>query len=369
MRISTDTAQARFEISVIEVTNYSRIVLQSGILVGNLNTMSTKTTFKPSWWLSNSHLQTIYPALFRKIPNPPHYRRERLTTPDHDFIDIAYCGMGNQPLVMLIHGLTGSSQSGYIKGLQSALLKQGLRSVALNFRGCSGSSNNKARSYHSGETGDIHFLYQTLRHREPETPLGVVGFSLGGNVVLKWLGEQGGQLDLFAAVAVSVPLLLGICATKLDNGFSKLYRGNLLKELKVYMHSKLQYLDSIGQSQEAMKITELGDLSAIESFWQYDDRVVAKLHGFHDVQDYYWRSSSRQYLKSIAVPTLLIQALDDPFMTPEVLPGLDEVSAQVQLEFTSHGGHVGFISGSIPFRPEYWLEQRIPEFLLGYTLA
>ncbi len=331
--------------------------------------MYTKTTFKPAWWLSNNHLQTIYPALLRKAPNPPDYRRERLTTPDHDFVDIDYCGMGSQPLIILIHGLTGSSQSGYIKGLQSALRKQGFRSAALNFRGCSGQSNNRARCYHSGETEDIQFLYQTLRQREPDTPLAAVGFSLGGNVLLKWLGEQGDQLELFAAVAVSVPLLLGVCATRLDNGFSKLYRVNLLNELKTYMHVKLQHLESIGYSQEAMKIRELGDLSAINSFWQYDDRVVAKLHGFNDVHDYYRRSSSRQYLKSITVPTLLIQAVDDPFMTKEVLPDPNEISACVQLEFTRHGGHVGFISGSTPFRPQYWLEQRIPEFLTGYAVA
>jgi hypothetical protein len=331
--------------------------------------MFIKQTFKPAWWLSNSHLQTIYPALLRKTPDPPDYRRERLTTPDHDFIDIDYCGTGNQPLVILAHGLTGSSQSDYIKGLQSALLKQGFRSAALNFRGCSGQSNNRARSYHSGETEDIHFLYQTLRQREPETPLGAVGFSLGGNVLLKWLGEQGDQLNLFAAVAVSVPLLLGPCATKLDNGFAKCYRDRLLKELKIYMHNKLQHLENIDQSQEAHKIKKLGDLSAINSFWQYDDRVVAKLHGFNDVHDYYRRSSSRQYLKSISVPTLVIQAVDDPFMTKEVLPELNEISPHVHLELTQQGGHVGFISGLIPFKPEYWLEQRIPEFLMGYVVA
>lgn len=343
------------------------MVLQSSLLVTkNLSPMQTQTTFKAAWWLSNSHLQTIYPALFRKAPKPPDYRRERLTTPDHDFIDVDYCGTGKQALIMLIHGLTGSSQSDYIKGLQSVLLKQGFRSAAINFRGCSGQPNNKARSYHSGETEDIHFLYQTLRQREPETPLGAVGFSLGGNVLLKWLGEQGGQLKLFAAVAVSVPLLLDICATKLDKGFAKYYRDRLLEELKAYMHNKQQHLASIDQTQEAFKIKELGDLSNINSFWQYDDRVVAKLHGFKDVHDYYRRSSSRQYLKSIEIPTLLIQAVDDPFMTHEVLPGPDEISPQVQLELTRHGGHVGFISGSVPFRPEYWLERRIPAFLSDY---
>lgn len=327
--------------------------------------MPDPTSFKPAWWLSNNHLQTLYPALLRHLPTPPEYRRERLITPDHDFIDIDYCGSGTQPLVMLLHGLTGSSQSGYIKGLQTALHKQGFRSAVLNFRGCSGTSNNSARCYHSGETGDVQFFYQTLRQREPETPIAAVGFSLGGNVLLKWLGERGGQLDLFAAAAVSVPLLLGVCATKLDGGFSRLYRINLLRELKTYMHGKLRHLDSLGRTEEAQKIRTLGDLSNIRSFWQYDDRVVAKLHGFDDVHDYYRRSSSRQYLHTITVPTLLIQALDDPFMTTGVLPDASEVSPQVRLEFTRHGGHVGFIAGAIPFRPTYWLEQRITEFLLA----
>ncbi len=287
-------------------------------------------------------------------------------TPDNDFIDIDFCGEGDKPLIILLHGLTGSSQSGYIKGLQNALLKHDLRSAAVNFRGCSGQSNDRARCYHSGETEDIQFVYETLRKREPDTPLAAVGFSLGGNVLLKWLGEQGQNINLFAAVAVSVPMLLGVCATKLDKGFAQLYRGNLLKELKDYMDIKLQHLQGIGQTEEAHKVKALGDLSGINSFWQYDDRVVAKLHGFDDVYDYYQRSSSRHYLKSISVPTLLIQAADDPFMTAEVLPDPDEISPQLQLELTQHGGHVGFIAGGIPFRPHFWLDQRIPEFLLGH---
>ena len=325
--------------------------------------MQHKSTFKPAWWLRNCHLQTIYPALARNVPNPPDYCRERLTTPDGDFIDVDFCGLGSKPLVILLHGLTGSSQSGYIKGLQLVLNKQGFRSAAINFRGCSGQSNNRARSYHSGETEDVHFLYQTLRQREPNTPFAAIGFSLGGNVLLKWLGEQGQNLNLFAAVAVSVPLVLGICATKLDSGFSKLYRRNLLDELKTYMRIKREHLEKIECLDEAQKIKELGDLSTIHSFWEYDDRVVAQLHGFSNVHDYYNRSSSRQYLKFITAPTLVIQAVDDPFMTTDVLPALDEVSPHVQLEYARHGGHVGFITGNNPFRPKFWLEQRIPEFL------
>ena len=143
-----------------------------------------QTTFKPAWWLKNHHFQTLFPALFRKIP-ALLLRRERLITPDGDFIDIDWCGEGDAPIIILLHGLTGSSQSVYIKGLQHILLANNFRSVALNFRGCSGEPNNSARCYHSGETEDIDFLYRTLRQREPETPFAAIGFSLGGNVLLK----------------------------------------------------------------------------------------------------------------------------------------------------------------------------------------
>ncbi len=325
--------------------------------------MKVQASFKPAWWLNNAHLQTIYPALFRKSIVLKDSWRERLTTPDNDFIDLDWCGKGDKPLVILLHGLTGSSESGYINGLQSKLLEQGFRSVVLNFRGCSGQSNNLARCYHSGDTEDIDFLYQTLSQREPDTAMAVIGFSLGGNVLLKWLGERGDKLSLFAAIAVSVPLVLSACATKLDSGFSRFYRGNLIRELKDYMQFKIDHLHSIGNVAEVDKINRLGDLSEIISFWQYDDQVVAKLHGFNSAKDYYQQSSSRYYLNSIEVPTLLIQAIDDPFMTAEVIPHKKELSQKITMEITQGGGHVGFVSGITPFQPRYWLEQRIPEFL------
>ncbi|WP_019865400.1 hydrolase [Methylovulum miyakonense] len=328
--------------------------------------MLIKTSFKPAWWLRNGHLQTLYPALLRRKTAVPQLWRERLATPDGDFLDIDHCGTGTGPLVILLHGLTGSSDSGYIKGLQMVFLRQGWRSVALNFRGCSGEPNNKARCYHSGETEDIQFVYETLRQREPNTPFAAIGFSLGGNVLLKWLGEQGGRLALSAAVAVSVPLLLNLCASKLDKGFSKLYRANLLDGLKTYMRLKLAHLERNGHHAEAEKIRQLGDCSKISSFWQYDDVVVAGLHGFKDVHDYYQRSSSRQFLQHIKVPTLVIQADDDPFMTPAVLPAVDELSGHVRLEITRGGGHVGFVAQQGLFKPRYWLEQRIPAFLGQY---
>lgn len=326
--------------------------------------MLTDYGFQAAWWLNNGHLQTIYPALYRRI-QPVNCSRERLLTPDQDFLELDFYGSDQQPLVILLHGLTGSSSSAYIQGLQTALNYNGFSSVAVNFRGCSGESNNTACCYHSGETQDLAFVYQNLRSRYLNRPIAVVGFSLGGNVLLKWLGETEIQ-SLFAAVAVSVPLVLSVCASRLDRGWSKIYCQRLLSELKVYLQIKQQHLIAIGKLAEAEKIRQLGDLKNINSFWQYDNQVVAALYGFKDVHDYYLKSSSRQYLNRIQVPCLVIQADDDPFMTAEVLPKRSELSAKVQLEVTRGGGHVGFVTGNKLFHAEYWLEQRIPGFLKRY---
>lgn len=322
----------------------------------------TQHCFRPVWWLNNPHLQTFYPALMRKT-GPLQRKRERLRIPDGDFIDLDWYGEHKNSIVILLHGLSGSSQSSYIVGLQRALQRFGMTSAAMNFRGCSGEPNHLARCYHSGETEDIDFVYQSLRQRYPTALISAVGFSLGGNVLLKWLGEQAESLCLSAAVAVSVPLVLSECATKLDHGFSRIYRKYLLDELKQYIHHKHRYLDTHGSREEANKLKQLGDLSDINSFWQYDDRVVAGLHGFKSAHDYYQRSSSRQFLSKIRLPTLVIQAKDDPFMTPAVLPTADELAPQVHLEVYSGGGHVGFVSGQKTLNPAYWLDSRIPIFL------
>ena len=318
--------------------------------------------FKPVWWLNNPHLQTLYPALLRKPPLLTR-QRERISTPDGDFLDLDWYGNDKKAIVILLHGLSGSSRSAYILGLQNALALQGLSSVAINFRGCSGEPNRLARCYHSGETEDIHFVYQTLRKRYPQSALAAVGFSIGGNVLLKWLGEQGDRLSLVAAVAICVPLVLGLCASKLDDGFSRIYRRQLLKELTQHVELKKVYLERMGLAEEADKLRRLGDLSRICSFWQYDDQVVAPLHGFKDVYDYYERSSSRQYLSAIRLPTLLIQAEDDPFMTQAVLPEANELSSDVKLEVYSGGGHVGFVGGDRCFGVDYWLDKRVTAFL------
>lgn len=329
--------------------------------------MSSKPThrdlgeFRPSFWLSNPHLQTIFPALLRR---PPYLlrRRERLELSDGDFIDLDWYGSDDLPLVIVLHGLAGSSRSGYVLGLQHSLQRQGFASVALNFRGCSGEVNRLARGYHSGETEDLDQLYLTIRKRFPKRALAAVGFSLGGNVLLKWLGESAAPPQLFAAVAVSVPFVLGECASRLDSGVSRLYRTYLLRELKRYMAAKLHSLRQQGRSSEAGKLLALGDLSTIRSFWEYDDRVVAPLHGFANVHDYYRRASSRQFLPAITTPTLLIQAADDPFMTANVLPNHDELAQCVELLLQTVGGHVGFVAGAGNFRPDYWLDHCIPAY-------
>lgn len=336
-------------------------------MLNNQPINSTATPFKPAWWLNNCHLQTLYPTLFRpKIKL--NRTRERIHTPDGDFLDLDWYKQNSddtQPLVIIMHGLAGSSSSAYVLGLQKSISLMAWRSVALNFRGCSGQQNLKARAYHSGETEDIDFIYQTLQAREPNTDVYVIGFSLGGNVLLKWLGEQGANSSVKGAVAVSVPMLLNVCASKLDKGFSKVYRSYLLRPLKQFILSKKAFLHSIKQHEEAEKVSQLGSLRKVKSFWQYDDQVVAKIHGFKNADDYYKKSSSRQFIKNIAISTLIIHAIDDPFMTQHVLPSQKDLPHHVTLEKTSGGGHVGFIAGTIPFQPRYWLEQRISQHLLA----
>lgn len=319
--------------------------------------------FNPAWWLNNTHLQTLYPTLCRRKPVLDR-QRERITLNDGDFVDLDWCYTAddNAPLVIILHGLSGSSSSTYVLGMQHALKAIGWSSAALNFRGCSGEFNLKARAYHSGDTGDIEQVYQHIRKLHPRTDLYAIGFSLGGNVLLKWMAEQGENSGLKAAVAVSVPYLLGECATQLDQGFAKVYRAYLLNPLKRMITQKAQFLTQQGLDQEAQKLYALGDLKKVTSFWQYDDQVVATLHGFKSAQDYYEQSSSQDKLHAIRSKTLLIHSIDDPFMTKNVTPKPSQCSDTTELELVTCGGHVGFVSGTNPFNPQFWIEQRALAF-------
>lgn len=272
--------------------------------------------------------------------------------PDGDFIDIDWLG-DRGPIVIVLHGLTGSSDSHYARGILRAAARQGWRGALMHFRGCSGEPNRLLRSYHAGDTADLRFFVELLRRREPQTPLAAVGYSLGGNVLLKWLGEQGSNAPLRAAVAVSVPFDLAAATERLMQGFSRIYELHLLRSLQV----------AITQKREVVELPwDQSMVAGIASLREFDERVTAPLHGFLGADDYYARSSCRAFLPRIAVPTLILHAADDPFMPRSVIPGEKELSSYTTLELSPHGGHVGFISGSLR-APRFWLETRVPEYL------
>jgi hypothetical protein len=224
----------------------------------------------------------------------------------------------------------------------------------MHFRGASEEPNRLARGYHSGETEDFNFVLRQLRAREPSVPLAVVGFSLGGNVLLKWLGEQGGAAPVATAVAVSVPFDLRGCAVAIGRGFSRVYQARLLRAMRSAARIKFSRIEAP---------FALPPLDELRDFVAYDAAMTAPLHGFASVDDYYDRCSSRQFLRRIEVPTLVIHALDDPFMSPDVVPTEAELSPQVRLELSAQGGHVGFVAATAGGGPRYWLEKRIPEHL------
>jgi predicted alpha/beta-fold hydrolase len=294
-------------------------------------------------------MQTLFPSLLR-TRNPPPLRRERLELPDGDFLDLDWTTETNGALVLLLHGLEGSIESHYTGGLLRRLSGAGYNTGLLYFRGRSGEPNRLARSYHSGETGDLDQVVRHLQEKYAQQPLSLVGFSLGGNVLLKWLGEKGSNAGIRQAIAISVPLDLDAAARQLERGLSRIYRNHLLNKLRKAVISKA------GAHPPPLPLNRLHELL---SFRAFDDAITAPLHGFTGVDDYYARASSKQFLRDIQVPTLILQALDDPFLPAAALPRADELSPAVTLELSRHGGHVGFISGNNPLAPCYWLEQRV----------
>ncbi|MDI9817938.1 MULTISPECIES: hydrolase [unclassified Legionella] len=320
--------------------------------------MIVGSDFRPAWWLPNSHIQTIYPTLTRRIKAPVDVT-ERIELADGDFIDLAWAINGQEndtPLVILLHGLGGSVESAYVAGLMHAFNHLGWRAVLMHFRGASQEPNRLIRAYHSGDTADLNSFLHLLSQREPYTKKAAVGVSMGGNVLLKWLGEQGGQTLMDAAVAVCVPFQLNVVADRISQGFSRVYQSYLLRKLKtVFARKQQKFPDQLPQALKA--------IDKCQCFWTFDEFVTAPLNGFSNVHAYYRESSSRYYLRDITTRTLIIHALDDPFMTPEIIPEAEELSDSITLELSKAGGHVGFISGNFPGKPVYWLEQRIPEFL------
>lgn len=319
--------------------------------------MIKESEFVPAWWAKNPHFQTCFASLFRRLDTPA-YRPERLNLPDGDFLDLVWVGQGVGPVVAIFHGLGGSMDSPYATGILNALNAQGFRAVLTHFRGCSGELNRATRSYHAGDTSDMRVVLSVLRERlGHETPIYGLGYSLGGNALLKYLGESGEDSLLDAAVAVSAPMVLALCAKRLNQGASRFYQWHLLRSLKKSLILKMKKVE-MGS---VLSLTE-SDVAQVRDLPTFDDCVTAPLHGFDGVDHYYQASSSRQFLKSIVKPTLILHASDDPFMFPDVVPGPNELGSGVTVELSSRGGHVGFISGAVPWKPVYWLEERIPDF-------
>lgn len=278
-------------------------------------------------------------------------RWERIELHDGDFIDLAWHD-SEGPVVLLLHGLEGSLDSHYATTLISALSKTGFRPLFMHFRGCSGVPNRLSRSYHSGATEDLVELLEVLRERGVSVQA-AVGISLGGNLLLKYLGESGEDSQLNAAVAVSVPFDLESAATRLEQGISRIYGRHLLRKL---LKSHTRKCLSLG-------IPGVEEQASIHTIFEFDDRITSIQNGFVDAKDYYDRCSCGQFLRRITTPTLILHARDDPFMQPKDVPGLQDLGPGVSLELSERGGHVGFVGGNFPWEPVYWLDHRIPAFL------
>jgi predicted alpha/beta-fold hydrolase len=315
--------------------------------------------FRPAWWLKNRHAQTIYSSLPLSRAPRPALQSEDLELPDGDITVVDWMADGpgpesGAPILIILHGLEGSSDSTYARMLLQAAGQHGWRAAVLHFRDCGDYRNRLPRRYHAGETNDIRFFLESLRSGGHDGPMIATGFSLGGNVLLKYLGENGVSTPLDAAVAVSVPLDLHDSARALSHGFSKIYQYYLIKKMKKAIRRKFDQYTAAFDWHRTM---------AARSFAEFDDAVTAPLHGFSGKDEYYDRCSSNGYLGSIAIPTLIINALDDPFMSPAAVPQPASLPDCVQMEVSEHGGHIGFIDGGMPWQPSYYLPDRIIEFL------
>lgn len=312
-------------------------------------------------------MQTVWGPLFRRARLGA--RRERIETRDGDFVDLDWVepsgsrkttGAAGAPLLLVLHGLEGSSQSPYAVGLMRGAAARSWRAVTLNFRSCSGELNRRPQFYHSGHTDDLDDVIGRVLGREPETRLVAVGVSLGGNVLLKWLGEQevSAPKQLAGVVAISVPFDLGPCARALDSGLRRhLYAANFLATMREKVRQKAQRDPGFATQ------VDLPSALKARTFAEYDRAVTAPLNGFADERDYWVRASSGPYLPRIRRPTLLINALDDPIVPPESLPDPRTLPPWIRAEFVERGGHAGFIEGPWPWRAGSWAERRALEFL------
>lgn len=319
--------------------------------------VTPQSAYRAPLWLPGGNLQTLYPALLARRP-VVNYHRQRWDTPDGDFIDLDWTAKpvaADAPLLVLFHGLEGSSNSHYARALMHAVEQRGWLGVVMHFRGCSGELNRLPRAYHSGDSAEIDWVLRRLQVLHPEKPRYAVGISLGGNALLKWLGERGDSaaITLRAAAAVSAPVDLHAAGDALERGFNMAYTKNFLWTMKRRSLARLSLHPRLFDAEKML---------ATRTLREFDDLVTAPLHGFRDVNDYYTRASSKPLLAQIRIPTLLMNARNDPFMPAVVLPLPGALSPAVTAEFPDTGGHVGFISGAFPGSLD-WLPQRLIGFL------
>ncbi|CAM3565418.1 putative hydrolase [Vibrio aerogenes CECT 7868] len=314
--------------------------------------------FKPASGGVNPHTQTLLPRFIRKKNLfIPHW--ETITTPDDDVLDIAWSEnphaepAQNKPLFILFHGLEGSFNSPYANGLMHAFAQQGWLAVMMHFRGCSGKPNLQARAYHSGETADPRHFLQMVAERFPDTYKTATGISLGGNMLANYLVEFAEDPLIDSATIISAPFDLAACSERINGGFSKIYQRYLLGSLKKNALQRLQIL------RQKIPVTA-GEIQSIPTLRKFDDLITAPLHGFSDATHYYHQCSAIHKLNHIRLPTLIIHSRDDPFMTDSVIPSAPLPEA-VNYQLLDHGGHVGFLSGSL-FKPTFWLEQILPTY-------
>jgi len=312
------------------------------------------SSYRPPLLLGNGHLQTIFPALFRKVAGVV-YRRERIPTPDDDFLDLDWAATGSRRLAVIAHGLEGNSSRSYILGMVKALRTGGWDAVVWNARGCSGEPNRTLRFTHSGATEDLDTVLAHVLATRPHEQIALAGFSLGGNVTLKYLGERGSQLDprIRKAVAFSVPCDLQSGSLRLAGRANQVYMRHFLSSLRGKIRAKMPRASG--------KIDDR-NYERLRTFKDFDDRYTAPLHGFADAEDYWRQSSCAPFLINIPIPTLLINARNDPFLANRCFP-VEEAGANpmLHLETPSSGGHVGFITFNKG--GEYWSESRTVGFL------
>ena len=320
------------------------------------------SSFQPHPLVSGAHLQTMA-SLLRPAPRLV-LRRERLELADGDFLDLGWSGEqhASGPLAVLVHGLGGGFASKYVRGTACQLNARGWRTVILQLRGAGPEPNRLHRCYNQGDTEDVRYFWHLLREREPGAFIASVGWSLGGNVTLKALAEEGEAAPVDVAAAASVPFNIRPCAERLRTGFSRLYQKRLLVALKDALRRKHRNLP-------LSPVVNLPAALAAQDFIEYDEAYTAPLAGFRDAEDYYTQASCGHLLKDIQRRTLVVQALDDPFMAVDIVPEVETLSPCVTLEVAHGGGHVGFVSAGALGQPYCWLERRLTEYLQERYLA